>query len=70
MLYTVKKVLSESPSDGKLSVADTKAQLIPCKVYGEKPVLELISVKPETHITNFKTVMTSFNVEIVSFFIY
>ena len=70
MLYTVTKVLSESPYDEKLAVADISTQLIPCKVYGEKPVLELISVKPETHISNFKTVMMSFNVEIVSFFIY
>jgi len=65
MRYTVKQVLSES-CDGKLTIADTKVQLIPCKAYGEKSVLHLISVTPETHIPNFKTVMASFNVESVS----
>jgi hypothetical protein len=69
MQYTIKKVLNKLPN-GKITVADTKVQLIPCKVYGEKPVLNLISSKPESHIPNFKIVMGGFDVEIVSKFIH
>jgi hypothetical protein len=65
MQYTIKKVLDKLPN-GKITVSDTIVQLIPCKVYGEKPVLNLISLKAESHIPNFKTVMEGFNVEIVS----